>query len=287
MTEHGSELRVGITLTIAGAALVFGILWLSDVQFGDERYELSIVFPEVAGLVPGDKVTVAGLDAGEIISLDLEGNQVVVKVEIDPDIKIPDDSRISVASYGLIGAKVVAVRPGMSGVYIEAGSRVDGIYEKALGDVVSEMGEALTEIRGVMRMADEVLSDMEGRDQIKETITNARDATVDLKVAVGDIRAMAADLRSFVEAKTDDAENVIDTVGEASQNFAEVSAELATISATLDSLVTRIEAGEGTLGKIVTDDSAYNEFTAAVTEVRDLVAEIRTNPKNFIRFSIW
>ena len=53
MTEHGNELRVGITLTIAGAALVFGILWLSDVQFGDERYPLSIVFPEVAGLVAG------------------------------------------------------------------------------------------------------------------------------------------------------------------------------------------------------------------------------------------
>jgi len=287
MTEHGSELRVGITLTIAGAALVFGILWLSDVQFGDERYELSIVFPEVAGLVPGDKVTVAGLDAGEVVSLDLEGNLVVVSVEIDPDIQIPDDSRISVASYGLIGAKIVAVRPGLSHTYIEPGSRVDGIYEKALGDVVSEMGEALTEIRGVMRAADEVLSDMEGRDQIKETITNTRDATVDLKIAVADIRAMAADLRAFVDAKTDDAGDAIDSVGMAAESFAEVSAELATISATLDSLVTRIEAGEGTLGKIVTDDSAYNEFTAAVTEVRDLVAEIRQNPKNFIRFSIW
>ena len=208
-------------------------------------------------------------------------------MEIDPDIRIPVDSRISVASYGLIGAKNVAVRPGTSSVFIEPGARVYGVYDKGLGDVVSEMGEALTEIRGVMRAADEVLSDMEGRDQIKETITNARDATVDLKVAVADIRAMAADLRSFVEAKTDDAGNVIDSVGEASERFAEVSAELATISATLDSLVTRIEAGEGTLGKIVTDDSAYNEFTAAVTEVRDLVAEIRQNPKNFIRFSIW
>jgi phospholipid/cholesterol/gamma-HCH transport system substrate-binding protein len=287
MTEHGNELRVGVTLAIAGAVLVIGVLWLSEFQFGDERYQLSVVFPEVAGLVPGDKVTVAGLSAGEVLTLDLERSAVVVSIEVDNNIRIPVDSRISVASYGLIGAKIVAIRPGMAAELIEPGSRVTGYYEKALGDVVSEMGEALTEIRLVLHTADQVLTDVDGRERVMETLGNARDATLDLKVAVADIKVVAAEIRAFVEAEKGGVSSTIESVGEASADFAEITAELKTISASLDSIVTRVEAGEGSLGKLVNDEDAYDEFVQAITEVRDLVAAIRENPKSFVRFSIW
>ncbi len=287
MTEHGNELRVGITLAIAGAVLVIGILWLGEFQFGDARYHLSVVFPEVAGLVPGDKVTVAGLAAGEVVTLDLEGSVVVVDIEVDNDIRIPVDSRISVASYGLIGAKIVAVRPGKAAEHLEPGSRVTGYYEKALGDVVSEMGEALTEIRSVLHTADTVLTDIDGRQRVMETLGNARDATLDLKVAVADIRVVASEIRTFIEAEKGGVSSTLESVGEASADFAEITAELKTISASLDSIVTRVEKGEGSLGKLVNDEDAYDEFVQVVKEVRDLVAAIRENPKSFVRFSIW
>jgi phospholipid/cholesterol/gamma-HCH transport system substrate-binding protein len=48
-----------------------------------------------------------------------------------------------------------------------------------------------------------------------------------------------------------------------------------------------VEAGEGTLGKLVHDDAAHDEFLAAVKEVRGLVEEIRANPKSFIKVSLF
>jgi hypothetical protein len=48
-----------------------------------------------------------------------------------------------------------------------------------------------------------------------------------------------------------------------------------------------VEAGEGTLGKLVNDDAAHDEFLAAVKEVRGLVEEIRDNPKSFIKVSLF
>ena len=59
------------------------------------------------------------------------------------------------------------------------------------------------------------------------------------------------------------------------------------VSASLDSIVKRVEAGEGTLGKLVNDDAAHDEFLAAVKEVRGLVEEIRDNPKSFIKVSLF
>ncbi|MCK4914964.1 MAG: MCE family protein [Candidatus Eisenbacteria sp.] len=288
MTEHANEVRVGITLTVAGLLLVVGILWLGGFSFGENRYVFSIMFTEVAGLVAGDKVTVAGLDAGEILSLKLAPfGKVVAEVEVDNDIRIPIDSRISVASYGLIGAKVISVRPGGSDVYIEEGAVVQGVYEKGLGDVVHEMGEALAGIQAVLKSADEILTDQEGKDLVKEALVNANAASFDLRQATADLSVMATELRAFVSEKKDPAGEAIDAMESAVVGFAEVTGELKIISASLDSIVRRVEGGEGTLGKLVNEDQVHDEFLAAIKEVRELVAAIRDNPNSFVRFSLF
>lgn len=288
MKEHQNELRVGVTLTIAGIILVVGMLWLAGFKFGDERYGLYVTFPEVAGLSQGDKVTVAGLDAGEVLSLELmPDGRVQVHVEIEPDIRVPVDSRVSVASYGLIGSKVVQIRPGESAEAFEPGATVFGIYDKGLGDVVSEMGEALTEIRSVLRSADELLSDQEGRALVQESLENANEATESLKFAVADLRVASAELREFIEVKRDPAASTIDSLAIASAGLVQVSRELGAITASLDSIVSRVERGEGTLGRLVTDQTAHDEFLAAVREVRLLVEEIKRNPKSFVKFSLF
>jgi phospholipid/cholesterol/gamma-HCH transport system substrate-binding protein len=287
MTEHGNELRVGVTLTVAAAALILGVLWLGGFKLGEKQYAFSIVFPEVSGLVAGDKVTVAGIPAGEVLKLQLVNGRVVADVSIDSAIRIPVDSRISVASYGLIGAKNVAVRPGMSEEFIEPGATIFGNYEKGLGDVVAEMGEALTEIRGVLKAADQVITDVEGKERVKSTLENASTATADLTVAVRDLKATAAQLRSFVEEKQGTVGTTIDSLDVASRRFASVTADLETIAASLDSIMGRVERGEGSLGKLINDQAAHDEFVAAIREVRELVAQIQRNPKSFIRFSIF
>lgn len=287
MTEHGNELRVGVTLTVAAAALILGVLWLGGFKLGEEQYSFSIVFPEVSGLVAGDKVTVAGIPAGEVLKLQLVNGRVVADVSVDSTIRIPVDSRISVASYGLIGAKNIAVRPGTSEEFIEPGATIFGNYEKGLGDVVAEMGEALTEIRGVLKAADQVITDVEGKKHVKSTLENASRATADLALAVKDLKATAGDLRTFVEAKRVTAGTAIDSLDVASKRFAGVTSDLETIAASLDSIIGRVERGEGSLGKLINDEAAHDEFLAAIREVRELVAEIQRNPKSFIRFSIF
>jgi len=288
MKEHRNELRVGVTLTIAGVILVVGMLWLAGFKFNDERYQLSFVFPEVAGLSQGDKVTVAGLDAGEVLELKLlDDGTVLVDVDIDPHIRIPVDSRVSVASYGLIGSKVVSVRPGQSSEVLEDGAVAVGIYDKGLGDVVSEMGEALTEIRSVLAAADELLSDEEGRALVRESLENANEATGSLKLAVADLRVASAELRAFIDEKRDPASATIDSLEVASAGLVVVSRELQSVTASLDTIMRRVERGEGSIGRLLADDAAHEEFLAAVREVRLLVEEIKRNPKSFVKFSLF
>lgn len=273
---------------VAGIVLVFGVLWLGGFELGETKYPLTVLFPEVGGLAPGDRVTIAGVESGNVEGLGLmPDGKVKVDIMVRKDIKIPTDSRFSVASYGLIGAKTVAVRPGSALTYHEPGSTLFGGYEKGLGDVVSEMGEALTEIRSVLRSADEVISDQEGRKNIKDALGNANVATGDLKSAAADLKVLAGELRTFVSEKTPGAASTLDSMEEASAKFAKASGDLERVAASLDTIVGRIESGQGSLGKLVNDSKAHDEFIAAVAEVRALVAEIKRNPKSFVRFSIF
>jgi phospholipid/cholesterol/gamma-HCH transport system substrate-binding protein len=288
MTGHGNEVRVGVTLTIAGVLLVVGILWLGGFTFGETRYKFSVMFTEVAGLVEGDKVTVAGLDAGQILSLTLAPDgTVMAEVEVEDYVKIPVDSRIAVASYGLIGARVISIRPGESQEYVQPGTVMEGTYEKGLGDVVHEMGEALVDIQTVLKSADEILTDQEGKELVKDALANADVASANLKQATADLRVMATELRTFVSANREPAGEAISGMEGAVAGFSDVTEQLQLISVKLDSIVTRIENGEGSLGKFVNGDEAHDEFLAAVTEVKLLVQDIRDNPKSFIKLSLF
>ena len=93
--------------------------------------------------------------------------------------------------------------------------------------------------------------------------------------------------RRFVEVKKDPAGEAIDGLDEAVAGFTEVTAELKTIAASLDTIIGRVERGEGTLGRLINEEDAHDEFLAAVKEVRELVEEIRSNPKNFVKFSLF
>jgi len=287
MGNHANEVRVGLTLVLAAVVLVVGMLWLGGVSLRDNAYEIGIVFDEVAGLNPTDKVRVAGLEAGEVVRLGLSNGKVLVDIEVDRGIRLPIDSAFSVAAYGFLGAKHIAVKPGTSRVYFEPGEVARGRYERGLNDVVNEMGMTLTEIRRLLRAADEVLSDIEGKEQVKTTLRNASEATGDLKAAVGDLKVTAAELRGFVEEKKGAAATTIDSMEVASRSFTEAARDLQTVAASLDSIVSRVERGEGTVGKLVQDPKAYDEFVTTLKEVRDLVARIQENPKSFVRFSIF
>ena len=55
----------------------------------------------------------------------------------------------------------------------------------------------------------------------------------------------------------------------------------------LDSVLTRMESGRGTLGLLSADSTLYQEATATVSELRALIADIKANPRKYFRFSVF
>jgi phospholipid/cholesterol/gamma-HCH transport system substrate-binding protein len=58
------------------------------------------------------------------------------------------------------------------------------------------------------------------------------------------------------------------------------------MSAKVDEVVAGLNRGEGTAGKLLRDEALYENMNRAVTELRDLLADIRKDPKKYLRVSV-
>jgi phospholipid/cholesterol/gamma-HCH transport system substrate-binding protein len=54
----------------------------------------------------------------------------------------------------------------------------------------------------------------------------------------------------------------------------------------LDTLTTRLNAGEGTAGRLLQDKQLYENMTQAVAEMRDLFAQIKKDPKKYLNVKV-
>lgn len=99
---------LGAAFVLAGSA--FSLL-LSGGAFAN-TYSVSARFADAAGLKPNDKVKVAGLDAGTIESIEIQGGEVVVEMKIDHDVILTQDSEAEIAIETLLGKKNVTIHNG-------------------------------------------------------------------------------------------------------------------------------------------------------------------------------
>lgn len=96
-----------------------------------------------------------------------------------------------------------------------------------------------------------------------QNIVNSTQATS------ADIREAAADLRSLMDAARTHETSLVHVLLAA------------------DSLMTKIQAGQGTLGMLATDSTLYRETTATIVQLRQLLLDIQANPRKYFKFSVF
>ena len=99
-------------------------------------------------------------------------------------------------------------------------------------------------------------------NQFQEIMNNTRASSQDLRQA-------AADFRSVMTAARENQTSVVRVLQAA------------------DSLLTRLQAGQGSFGRLATDSTLYVETTRAVVELRSLLADIKANPKRYFKVSVF
>jgi phospholipid/cholesterol/gamma-HCH transport system substrate-binding protein len=136
-------------------------------------------------------------------------------------------------------------------------SRIDSVSQDVAATSGAFAGVAAT-FQGAVARLDTATSD----NQLKDILDNGRASSADLRQA-------ASDLRSVMAAARENQVSLFRVVQQA------------------DSLMTRLQQGDGTLGMLATDSTLYRETTRAVIEFRELLADVKENPKKYLKISVF
>ncbi|MEY2546747.1 MAG: phospholipid/cholesterol/gamma-HCH transport system substrate-binding protein [Verrucomicrobiota bacterium] len=161
--ERGIEFKVG-AFVFLGLAMLGALV----VQFGrlgegfKKYYPVTVRFADASGLLKGSDVLLAGAKIGKVAGgprMVAEGNGVDVPLKIYDYIKIPEGSKISVGSSGLLGDRFVNVvmPPKHPDKYIPANSHINGTREGGIDDITREGSALVSDLRGTVQKIDSAM----------------------------------------------------------------------------------------------------------------------------------
>jgi len=126
MKKLNIELAVGFFVLIGIVALGYLSVKLGRMEIvGKGGYAVYAEFEQAGGIRPGSVVEIAGVEVGKVQKVELnEDYMAVVKMVIEKDVKLQEDSIASVKTKGLIGEKYIQILPGASERLIADGGSI-------------------------------------------------------------------------------------------------------------------------------------------------------------------
>lgn len=298
------ELKIGVFAVTVLVVSFFMINYLRGEDILDREIEVSSRFETVEGLVASAPVYIKGYKAGKVseVSYDPQTEDFKVTCAISKDFRIPSDSRMTIYSVDIMGGKGVKIDLGSSSSQAADGDMLAPAFEAGLMDgLAAGIGPLMENVNGLLDSlnvtvagVNRMLSDG-NQEHISSMLAHLEDTMADLEK-----------LSSAVGGKSEDIEAVIDNVSALSSRFGGIADQVDTTLAGVSSIVGKVNGTdieglvsslrnlldnindqEGTVGRLMSDDSVYNSVDSLLVDIDELVRKIQENPKKYIRISVF
>lgn len=281
--HHKREVTVGAMVIIAVALFVVTTSWLSGRSLTPGQ-RVTIEFSDAAGLKRGSPVRVSGMQVGRVEQIALvRYGTVRLTVSLDRGIEPRSDATAGVVAVGLAGDVAVELVPGTAPDRLPAGQSIPGTIAPGfmqLGEVLADKAEvALDNFNAMLDPA--LVRDMQATlRSLQEALAAFGDArtgpAAELSQTLASLRALTGRVDSALAS--DGTRRALANLDTLSGRMVEMTSQFTATGAQLDSLLGRINRGEGTLGRAMTDDGLYDEIRSATRAFQKLLEEISKNP---------
>ena len=272
---------------------------MTDAALFRGRYIVTTNVPNAGGIRKGDPVQMKGVAIGRIIGFGIGQKDVDVRLEIEGEYKIPKDSRVEVKAAGLLGGMVAEVIPGSSPETVGWGDRIPGASGIGLFDKMDTLAvqadKVAVKVQGLL--SDETVKDLQGGAEDARRSLESLQAI--LKEQRGELQALSASLQRSAEGMEKvttgpELERTLKRVDELVERLDGTVGTLDTSSKSLESILGRMDRGEGTLGKLSTDETLYKNaseasanLNKATVELNKLLADFQAHPRKYINLEVF
>lgn len=257
MASPAQAKKVGIFFIVG--MVILGLITFRVEQIGrffKKRNEYKAYFQSSKGLKRGSKVSLSGMDIGEVRRVSVEEGRILVIMAVDKGIPIRDGSVATIVPDFLFGKSYVDInlvppdRP-----VLPPGSVIKGVDVPGFSDMLVKFDEAMGSIETLTATLEsartilarlekgegamgKLFTDEEIFDELKEAVANANDIMGKMSRGEGTMGKLLEDDKLFEDLK--------ETVNNANIILAKMS------------------KGEGTMGKLITDETLFTDLKATV-----------------------
>jgi phospholipid/cholesterol/gamma-HCH transport system substrate-binding protein len=293
------EVWVGLFVMAGLAGILIVLSTMTDAALFRGRYIVKTVVPNASGIRTGDPVQMRGVNIGRVMSFKIDQDRVTIRLEIEGEYPIPADSVVELKAAGLLGGMVADVIPGTSSEMASWGDTLEGRSGVGLFDKMDSLAGEADDVAARVKalLSEQMVDDLHG------SAAEARQLLERLSGMVaeqrGELQALTQSLRRSAEGLErvttgDELEETVKQVQALTERADEVLVGLDRSSQSLESILGRIDRGEGSLGKLTTDEALYDNVSRAAanldktaTELQALLEDIRLKPKKYLKLSLF
>jgi phospholipid/cholesterol/gamma-HCH transport system substrate-binding protein len=305
MKDTVQAAKVGVLVVAALVAAFFLYRAVDETTSRGDGYHVHALFNNAQGLITKSRVTIAGINVGRIDSIRLEGARARVEIIMDEGVALYDDASVRRESASLLGEYLLVLHPGTSTLrQLVDGDEIATVEDvPGMGDIMEDVGAIAASVRNIAAQMERTFGTDEGGRQMASALRNlsealeatnrliqANELVVDRTLAniegiTGDARPRLDAILENVEVLTTQVREIIDnnhddidrTIGESDDTIASIhraSEELEDVLADISEVTERTAAGEGTIGRLTSDEHLADEVETSVEGVSDIVGSI-------------
>lgn len=315
--ERGKELKIGILVLVGAGILILGVNYLKGFNPLGRGTEFHAIYNRVDGLAVSNPVIVNGFKVGQVSSIEFDasgtGGLHVTFLIDQPKLQLTQGTVARIVSNDLFGTKAIDLIAGRGAGLAQSGDTLFSDIEMGLAESVKQELIPLRQrtdqlIAGV----DEILLNLQtvfqdsatqglpkAFESIQRTMENLEGTSKTLDLTVAENRSALKGIVDNMESLTGFVNSQQGALSNALGNFSQISDSLANLQlattlrradqsvAELNRLLSGLNAGEGSLGKLLKSDSLHDGLMSTNKEMQFLINDLYLNPQRYVRVSVF
>jgi len=296
------EIKTAILVIASILLFIWGYSFLKGKDLFANYKTLYVEYDNVEELAQSAPVTINGLVVGKVskITINELTGKLLVELQLKTNFPISKSSKASLYSASLIGGKQIAIIPNLAdkepaedgqtlqsdvklGLTETLGNKIEPIQQK-LDQMLVNINTLVTGLNNVL--------DKKGQEDLKKSLS-------ELSQTMEQFHRASGSLNSILDTNKGQINGVVTNFNKMSSNFNKISDSLNKADlgktvrnlnqtlAKVDGIMSNLNSGKGTAGKLLNDDALYNNLAKTSKELELLLQDVRLYPTRYVNVSLF
>lgn len=311
-----TEFKIGIVGIITLTILVFGINFLKGKSIFSSTKTYYAIYDNVEGMHESNYIYINGLKIGyvtKIKPMNKKNDKFLVTIVVKKDIEIPQDSRLTLYSEGVLGNKALRIDAGSSTKILNNKDTLQGYIEMGVMDQLSKnILPMFNNLASVLKRVDTLTAslnntfDEQSKKNLKYSLENINSITERLNNVAGNIDGLVNKDKRKMDKIVSNVESITTNLNDNNKQINNIITRFDNITDTIEKknigktltnvneslqnlnyILNRIEKGKGNVGMLLNDENLYNNLNTSAKNLNLLIEDIKLHPKKYVKISVF